>query len=135
MKFLRNISPDHMKYTPLPHFFWTSKRSGGGPPDARLYPRYVNWIYSSKKQTGHDFCELLLLVFEESSKILRNGILLLQWNLRGGASRAVKYNGFAPSPLKHFTTKILGREKNMKMLASAGLHVPGHIHRCPFMHN
>jgi len=37
-----------------------------------------------KKQTGHDFCELLLLVFEESLKILRNGILLLQWNLWGG---------------------------------------------------
>jgi len=90
------------------------------------------WI---KKQTVHHLYELLPHSCPWPLKILRNGILLLQWNLRGGASRAVKYNGFAPSPLKHFTTKILGREKNMKMLASAGLHVPGHIHRCPFMHN
>ena len=32
-----------------------------------------------RKKTAHDLCELLLLV-----KILRNGILLLQWNLWGG---------------------------------------------------
>ena len=48
-----------------------------------------------------------------SLKVLRNGILLLQWNLWGrGASRAVKYHGFVPPPSK-ISQATFGREKNI----------------------
>ena len=56
----------------------------------------------------------------------------------GGASRAVKHHGFATPPLKKIKKdfkKRLGREIDINMRASAGLHVPDHIHRCPVMHN
>ena len=51
--------------------------------------------------------------------------LLLKWNLLRGASRAVKYHGFATPPLKNFKKdfkKTLGTEIDINMRASAGLH-------------
>ena len=55
----------------------------------------------------------------------------------GGASRAVKYHGFATPPLKNVKKdikKTLGTEIDINMRASDGLHVPEHIRRCPGMH-
>ena len=56
----------------------------------------------------------------------------------GGASRGVKSHGFATPPFKNFKKdlkKTLGTDINIDMRASAGLHVPDHIHRCPVMHD
>ena len=64
--------------------------------------------------------------------------LLLKWNLLGGASRAVKYHGFATPPLKNVKKdikKTLGTEIDINMRASAGLHVPDRIHSSPVMHD
>ena len=61
-----------------------------------------------KKQTAHYLCELLPLVFEDTQK--RNPTAEMEF-LGGVASRAVKYNGFTPPPLKNFTSKAWG-EKN-----------------------
>ena len=38
-------------------------------------------------------------------------------------------------PVSKIHKQDLGRQKNMKMRAPAGLHVLDHIHRCPLMHN
>ena len=53
------------------------------------------------------------------------------------ASRAVKYNGpwFCTSPPQKVLKQSLGRGKKMDIYASAGLHAPDHIHRCPLLHN
>ena len=60
-----------------------------------------------KKTNRHDLCELLLLVFEDIQK--RNPIAAMEF-VRGGASRAEKYPGFAPPPSKKNTNKIWGEK-------------------------
>ena len=72
-----HIPPDHVEYT-TPTYFLGFQKTWGGPPDVKLFPGYIRIyqvdIHRSKKQTAYDLCELLLLVFEDSQKIL-----LLQW--------------------------------------------------------
>jgi hypothetical protein len=67
-------------------------------------------IHRSKKQTAHNLCELLLLVFEDIQH--RNPIVAIfaMEFVRGGASRAEKYHGFAPPALKKITNKIWGEK-------------------------
>ena len=103
-KFLRNIPPDHVEYAHPPQLFRAAKRRGGGvlrmPNFILDISGYIKWIYIDQKSTPR---MTSANSYSWSLKILRNGILLLQWIFFGGASRAVKYHGFAPPPLKHFT--------------------------------
>ena len=69
---------------PPPRLFWASKRRGGGPPDAKLYPGYIRiyqvdiMIYIDQKSKPR---MTSANSYSWSLKILRHGILLLQWNL------------------------------------------------------
>ena len=68
-KFLRNIPPDHVEYSP-PVFSGFQKTwfRMNFILDIRIYWIYQVDIHGSKKQTAYDLCELLPLVFEDIQK-------------------------------------------------------------------
>ena len=67
MKFLRNSSPDDVKYTPTHVFFWVSKRRGGGPPDATFQTYMYNiYIYCFFWGGTNILTDRLVSIVEES---------------------------------------------------------------------
>ena len=73
-----------MKYTPPHIFLRLPKEVRGGPPDAGLYPRYIRMYQVGIQRSKTKLRMTPANSYSWSLKIFRNGILLLQWNLRAG---------------------------------------------------